>query len=411
MSISVHRVAIALCIPVILLLAVGCRAVDQQVMADTGVPTVPVVESSGTVMAEGKIVPAQYAYLSPAVLGEVVEVLVEEGDQVISGQVLLRLDAAQQQAAVAEAGSALKVADASLFQIQTGPDTEQVAAAEAAVATAQGAVRSAEGSVAAAQAQLARLQAGASAEQIAIAQHGVEAAKNALWASQAQRDSVCGQQIPQSNCDAAQATVQRAEEEVRIAELRVAELQKGASQEDIDAAKAQVVQAQGQLESARAGVTQAEAALALLRKGSPQEAVKVAEAQVDQARAALQRAQVALADTELRAPVGGTVAMVNAKMGERVSPNAPALSVADLSRWKIETSDLTEMEVVHVSVGQPVTIVPDALPNVTLRGTVEAIDNVSQEKLGDVTYTVRIALDEADPRLRWGMTVAVTFDE
>jgi hypothetical protein len=30
-------------------------------------------------------------------------------------------------------------------------------------------------------------------------------------------------------------------------------------------------------------------------------------------------------------------------------------------------------------------------------------------KSGDVTYVVRIPLDAPDPRLRWGMTVKVSF--
>jgi hypothetical protein len=40
---------------------------------------------------------------------------------------------------------------------------------------------------------------------------------------------------------------------------------------------------------------------------------------------------------------------------------------------------------------------------------VESIDQVYEEKRGDITYTARILLDSADPRLRWGMTVSITF--
>jgi hypothetical protein len=34
-----------------------------------------------------------------------------------------------------------------------------------------------------------------------------------------------------------------------------------------------------------------------------------------------------------------------------------------------------------------------------------------EEKRGDVTYTARIRLDNIDPRLRWGMTVATVFED
>jgi multidrug efflux pump subunit AcrA (membrane-fusion protein) len=77
----------------------------------------------------------------------------------------------------------------------------------------------------------------------------------------------------------------------------------------------------------------------------------------------------------------------------------------------VETDDLTEIEVVDVQEGQKVTVVADALPGVEMNGTVESINQVFEEKRGDITYTVRIALDNPDPRLRWGMTVVVTFEE
>ena len=41
----------------------------------------------------------------------------------------------------------------------------------------------------------------------------------------------------------------------------------------------------------------------------------------------------------------------------------------------------------------------------------ESISDLYEEKRGDVTYTARILLDEDDERLRWGMTVVVTFEE
>jgi multidrug resistance efflux pump len=74
-----------------------------------------------------------------------------------------------------------------------------------------------------------------------------------------------------------------------------------------------------------------------------------------------------------------------------------------------ETDDLTEIEVVDVELGQKVTIIPDALPELEASGSVTKISQVSEEKRGDITYTVRVKLDETDPRLRWGMTVVITF--
>ena len=85
--------------------------------------------------------------------------------------------------------------------------------------------------------------------------------------------------------------------------------------------------------------------------------------------------------------------------------------LADLSGWQIETDDVTEIKVPALKVGQDVTIEFDALPDVTLPGRIESISSVAQVKSGDVVYPVKIKVLENDPRLRWGMTAAVTFEE
>lgn len=390
----------------------GCGSGAGALFQTNPTPTpVPIVREAADVVAEGRIVPRRWVWLATAVAGDVAEILVAEGDQVAQGQLLLRIADSQQRAAVAEAEAGLEMAKAQRAQIKAGPRAEEIASAEASIEAARAGVQSAAAAVAAAEARLAQLQAGATAEELAIAEHQVEAARNALWSAQAQRDGICGQPgVPAANCDAAKGAVQQAEEALRIAELQLQQLQKGARQQDLDAAQAQVEQAQGELEAAKASQAQAEAALALLKKGATEEAIAVAEAQVSQAQAALARAQAALADTEVRAPMAGSVAQINIKAGEKVAAGTPAIQLADLSAWKVETDDLTEMDIVHVSVGQAVRIIPDALPDLTIMGTVEAIETVYEEKRGDVTYTVHIRFDNPDPRLRWGMTVAVLFD-
>ena len=103
------------------------------------------------------------------------------------------------------------------------------------------------------------------------------------------------------------------------------------------------------------------------------------------------------------------MARIDLKAGERVAPGTPIVILADFSGWRITTDDLTEIKVLSIEVGQTVTIEIDALPELALKGEVESIGAVSQQKSGDVTYPVKIKLIDSDPRLRWGMTVAVTF--
>jgi multidrug efflux pump subunit AcrA (membrane-fusion protein) len=128
------------------------------------------------------------------------------------------------------------------------------------------------------------------------------------------------------------------------------------------------------------------------------------------AKAQLDAATDALDAYVLTAPFSGVVAEVNVKVGEQVGPEARAVSLIDPSAWIVETTDVTELEVVKISEGQPVSIVADALPEVTFGGTVTEISQAYTLQGGDVQYTVRIKVDEVDPRIRWGMTVEITFD-
>src|SRR5690348_5553112 len=61
------------------------------------------VQASDQVVAEARVVPARSAALSLSTGGVVAEVAAREGDQVQAGQVIARLDDAQQQARVAAA--------------------------------------------------------------------------------------------------------------------------------------------------------------------------------------------------------------------------------------------------------------------------------------------------------------------
>jgi hypothetical protein len=67
------------------------------------------------------------------------------------------------------------------------------------------------------------------------------------------------------------------------------------------------------------------------------------------------------------------------------------------------------MDVVKLAVGQEASVVPDALPELALKGHISQISDGFTPKGGDILYTVRIRLDEVDARLRWGMTVNATF--
>jgi multidrug resistance efflux pump len=86
------------------------------------------------------------------------------------------------------------------------------------------------------------------------------------------------------------------------------------------------------------------------------------------------------------------------------------VTIADFSHWVVNTTDLTEIDVVQLAEGQPVTVTLDALPGVELKGTVQSIGQTYSENQGDVVYKVTTLLTDTDPAMRWGMTAAVVFE-
>ncbi len=155
-----------------------------------------------------------------------------------------------------------------------------------------------------------------------------------------------------------------------------------------------------------------EAALAIEAEAKHQYEISLDGPNADQltlAKAQLDAAKDTLANFVLTAPFDGVIADVNVKAGEQVGPESRAVSVANFGQWIVKTTDITELEVVTLSVGQNVTVIPDALPDVVLNGVVTEISNAFVQQGGDILYTVTIRVDGNDERLRWGMTVETTF--
>jgi multidrug resistance efflux pump len=146
-----------------------------------------------------------------------------------------------------------------------------------------------------------------------------------------------------------------------------------------------------------------------LLKGPDPDQVETADARIKAAEANLAAAKANLDNLELKATIDGTVVRSDLVVGQNVAAGVPVMKLADFAELYAETDDLTEIEVVDVAIGQEVSVVADALPDLKLKGVVDKINRISEEKRGDITYTVRVKLLEADPRLRWGMTVVITF--
>ena len=166
-------------------------------------------------------------------------------------------------------------------------------------------------------------------------------------------------------------------------------------------------QAAGDL--AQADVARAEAAVDRAQIQVDQLPDDASPAQRESAAAELRlaEAEIALAQTELRAPFAGTVAWIGVAVGEQAVADQPVVSIGDLSEWFIQTTDLSELDVVRVAVGDRAEITFEALPGVTVGGTVDRIQVRGDAEQGGVRFDVFVRPDIHRPELRWNMSARV----
>ena len=149
-------------------------------------------------------------------------------------------------------------------------------------------------------------------------------------------------------------------------------------------------------------------AAALRGEPLPAEASGANLTALQEARDALKAAETRLAATRLTSPIDGTIGGVDVLPGEFAAPGQPLVTVTDLERLQVETTDLSELDLLEVAVGQPATVLVDAL-GAQVPARVTAISPIPQLLGGDVVYTVVLDLDEMPFGLRPGMTVTVAF--
>jgi len=351
---------------------------------------VPVVAPGAELTTEGRLAPAREAWLSFLQPGPVAEILVVEGDHVNAGQLLARLgDTEDLLAAKAAAELERLGAQQALDDLKENASLTSSQAYQALVRAERRLIE--------ARQSLDDLDTPDYQADLDEAWEKVQDEKEALDEAQEEFDRYAD--LSEDN-----NTRQRAEDELEEAQKRYA-----------DALRAHE-RLRNDLEAARAAVSEAEAALEEARRvhedrkdGPAPDDLALAEARLKNAEAQLAAAEAALVDSGLKAPFDGVVTTVGITAGEAVVALQPVIQLADFSTWYVETSELNEMDVVLIDPDRPVTVIPDALPELELEGEVERIAQVFNERAGEVLYTVRIRLDSVDPDLRWGMTVSVVF--
>jgi multidrug resistance efflux pump len=349
------------------------------------------------ISATGIVVPARWTTLSVGSSGHIGQLPVEVGDRVEQGDLLLALDG-QEALAASLAAAELEVVSAqqALDSLVESADLAR-ALAEQELANARDALHDAE------YMHRVRQQGNrASTDTIDAAEARLVLAEDEVDEAKSVYDSLSGRS--EDNPVRAQALRNLANARAdRDSAKRALNWYTG-SPTDIE---------QSQLEAdvavAEARVAEGERTLARMQSGPDQRQLEAAEARLTNAQAQAAAARAALAETELRAPFAGTVAELMVREQEWVMPGVPVMVFGDLAQMQIETTDLNEIDAARVNPGDTVAIIFDALPDLSLSGTVTQVSPKASTG-GGVNYTAIIQVEELPATVRWGMTAFVDVE-
>lgn len=182
------------------------------------------------------------------------------------------------------------------------------------------------------------------------------------------------------------------------------------SQTTLDSYKTAVSSARGTLITYRDALSSARSALVLAQKnydlkksGSTPEAISSQEAKVLQAEADVQSALAQLNKTVIRSPQNGVVTKLDIEVGEVVVSGTKVVSIISDSDLEIE-SNVSEVSIGKVAVGNPVEITFDAFPGEVFKGKVSYIEPGETIVDGVVNYKVKVSFDEKYPQIKSGLT-------
>ncbi|MBN2296774.1 MAG: efflux RND transporter periplasmic adaptor subunit [Pirellulales bacterium] len=326
--------------------------------------------------------------LGSRVGGRVAKVLVEEGDAVKAGQVLVELEPFDLLDREAEALANLAAYQSDYAKLSSGFRLEEIDQAKARVNQLE------------AEQQL--LEKGPRRAEIEAARAHMEVAKASVTLAQRIHDRNeklrIGNTISAEEMDQAVEALNVAKGILlaRTKELQV--LEEGSRQEDIDAAAAKLAEAK--------------AALALLKKGYRDEEVAQAKAKVDVAKAAL--AAILAQKTELKivAPMDGVIESLELQPGDLTTAGGPVMSMMETGEMWVRAY-LPER--LHLKLGQIVPVTVDVFPD-ELTGEVTFISRQAEftpsnvqtpEERSKQVFRIKVTLRDGLDRVRPGMSADV----
>ncbi|MEI8270141.1 MAG: efflux RND transporter periplasmic adaptor subunit, partial [bacterium] len=163
-----------------------------------------------------------------------------------------------------------------------------------------------------------------------------------------------------------------------------------------------IATAQGVVDTAQANLDQ--------RQAVPRsEDLEIAKAQIGQAQANIESIKSKLENAEIVAPISGTITQFDAKIGQIASPSMPLVSIMSDGGYEVD-SGASETDIGKISVGDKVSMTIDAFQNEIFLGSVFYIAPAATNTGGVITYQVKISFDKIDLRLKSGLTANINIE-
>ena len=402
--------------------------------------------STGSISANGVLLPNRELLLSFGVGGVVESVSVGLGESVQAGQTLVQLDTTKAQITVVQAENELNAAHENLTLVEASIPAEQKAAKSSATLELLAAQQALEKLYSTADTAKAE-----TFNRLVAANQAVGEVKYQLYyfnipSTLSGLDPVEALELAKEKLDQARADYEPYKNQTDSEEYqpnrnpspqdehqqRLKDMLAGA-QRDYNAAMRQI-ELEASLADAEVGLADAvlvyerlqdgpdpdEIALVESRVSKAQaqfdlvsgesqtaEKLALAQASVEAARAQLQAAQMQLDQLTLNAPIEGMISVIYIDEGEWAMPGAVVIEMLDLSSWLVETKNVGELQIGQVHIGQRAQVRFNTFQGETVSGQVIAISPQAVVQQGDITYTLVIALEPTDLNLRPGMTARV----
>jgi len=380
--------------------------------------------TNGAIIASG-FIEGKEVVIAPETSGHIAEMLVDRGDKVQAGDVLVHLDDTLLQNQRLEAEAGLAAARANLARVLAGARAEEIAAAQAALAQAEARRDGAAQAVINAQDTISTplsldAEIDAARTQVSLAEQNVEMAKAELAEVKLKHDLFATQggdvertwdlqlQASQSALAAAEAQLEGDQKYLNgLWAIRANPL----------TLQAQLHSAEMQHQIAEAQVAAAQAVLDEMEAGPTEEEVAVTEAQVRQAEAAVGLIDAQLAQLTLTAPMDGIVTSRSGQTGETATAGAGLLTVANLDEVTLVIY-IPETRIGQVQVGQEVEVQVDSFPDRVFTGHVKSIAgeaeftprNVqTQEERVNLVFAVKVSIPNPGHDLKPGMPADATI--